>query len=165
MSVVVARAEPFREFDEFYAANYQGLCLQLLVYLGDLAEAQDVVQEAFCRALKKWQQIGAYDEPGAWVRRVAWNLAIHRFRRQGTVTRFLRRQRLEVVPGPDPTRVALIAALATLPPNHRRAVVLHHMVQLSIAEIAQQEDVAEGTVKSWLSRGRAALAAQLDQEA
>lgn len=39
--------------------------------------------------------------------------------------------------------------------------MLHYMAQLSVAEIAVQEDVAEGTVKSWLSRGRSALAAQL----
>jgi RNA polymerase sigma-70 factor (ECF subfamily) len=38
------------------------------------------------------------------------------------------------------------------------------MAQLPVAEIAAQEGVAEGTVKSWLSRGRAALAAQLKKE-
>ncbi len=162
--VVPVQAQPTRDFDEFYAASFQGLCLQLYAYLGDLAEAEDIVQEAFCRAMVRWKKISTYDEPGAWVRRVAWNLASSRFRRQRTVSRFLRKERLAHAEGPDPDRVALIAALATLPANHRRAVVLHHMVQLSIAEIAEQEDVAEGTVKSWLSRGRAALAARLTQE-
>jgi RNA polymerase sigma-70 factor (ECF subfamily) len=63
--------------------------------------------------------------------------------------------------GPSPDRVALVAALAKIPAQQRKAVVLHHLGHLSVAEIAAQEDVAEGTVKSWLSRGRAALAEHL----
>ena len=41
---------------------------------------------------------------------------------------------------------------------------MHYQAQMTIAEIAEQEGVAEGTVKSWLSRGRAALAGQLRKE-
>jgi RNA polymerase sigma-70 factor (ECF subfamily) len=145
-------------FDELYAASFQGLTLQLYAYLGDLAEAQDVVQEAFCRAYARWSRVGDYDDPLAWVRRVAWNLATSRFRRQRTVTNFLRRQRPERVAEPSPDRVALVRALATIAAAHRRALVLHYLAQLSVAEIAAQEGVAEGTVKSWLSRGRTALA-------
>jgi DNA-directed RNA polymerase specialized sigma24 family protein len=44
-------------------------------------EAQDVVQEAFCRALTQWREISTYEEPVAWVRRVAWNLATSQIRR------------------------------------------------------------------------------------
>lgn len=55
----------------------------------------------------------------------------------------------------------LTAALATLQPTLRKAFVLHYIAQLSIAEIAQQEDVAEGTVKSWLHRSRALVATYL----
>ena len=63
--------------------------------------------------------------------------------------------------GPSPDRVALTAALATLPAHLRRAVVLHYVADLSVADIARQEGVADGTVKSWLHRGRAALAVAL----
>jgi RNA polymerase sigma-70 factor, ECF subfamily len=149
------------DFDELYAASFQGLTLQLYAYLGDLSEAQDVVQEAFCRAFGKWKQISRYDDPVAWVRRVAWNLATSRFRKQRTALNFLHRQREERVAEPSPDRVALVRALAEIPAQQRRAVVLHYMAQLSVAEIAHQEGVAEGTVKSWLSRGRAALAGRL----
>jgi RNA polymerase sigma-70 factor, ECF subfamily len=161
VSVTVAPTASQADFDALYAANFQRLTLQLYAYLGDLAEAQDVVQEAFCRAFARWKSIQRYDDPVAWVRRVAWNLATTRFRRQSTVRKFLGRQREEVLEGPDPSRVALTRALATLPVAHRRAVVMHYLGQLSVAEIAVSEGVAEGTVKSWLSRGRAALAAQL----
>ena len=62
-------------------------------------------------------------------------------------------------PGPD--RVALVRALRRLPERQRQALVLHHMAGLTVAEIAADAGVAEGTVKSWLSRGRQALAAEL----
>ncbi|MEV6925444.1 SigE family RNA polymerase sigma factor [Dactylosporangium sp. NPDC051485] len=149
------------DFDEFYAAKFDVLRGQIYAYLGDRAEAQDLVQEAFCRAYSKWKKICRYDDPYAFVRRVAWNLATSRLRRQQTSMNFLRRQREEHADGPSPDRVALVAALAKIPPQLRKAVVLHYLGHLSVAEIAQQEDVAEGTVKSWLSRGRAALASHL----
>jgi RNA polymerase sigma-70 factor (ECF subfamily) len=148
-------------FDEFYAALFQRLSLQLYAYTGDVAQAQDVVQEAFCRALPRWNRIAAYDDPLSWIRKVAWNLATSRFRRLRVAQAHARRQREEHVEGPGPDRVALTRALATLPEKQRRAVVLFHLADLSITEIAEQEGVAEGTVKSWLHRGRAALAVQL----
>jgi len=148
-------------FDEFYAANFQRLTTQLYAYTGDLAQAQDLVQEAFCRALPRWDRISRFDHPLAWVRRVAWNLATSRWRRLRTVLAHAATQREEVVDGPSPDRVALIRALATLPAAQRRAVVLYHIADLSVGEIAEQERVATGTVKSWLHRARTALAAQL----
>ncbi|MGC4849004.1 RNA polymerase sigma factor [Micromonospora sp. DT15] len=150
-----------RDFDEFYATKFDVLRSQLYAYLGDRAEAQDLVQEAFCRAYTRWARIRQYDDSYAWVRRVAWNLATSRLRRQKTSAIFLRRQREEHHDGPSPDRVALVAALSKIPPKLRKAVVLHYLGQLSVAEIAVQENVAEGTVKSWLSRGRTALAGHL----
>jgi RNA polymerase sigma-70 factor (ECF subfamily) len=167
MTAVISRSEAMsigdvhRDFDEFYAMAFPILRGQLYAYLGDRAEAQDVVQEAFCRALSKWNNIGRYQDPFAWVRRVAWNLATSRFRRRKTALNFVRGQREEYAPGPSPDRIASVTALAKIPAQLRKAVVLHYIGELSIAEIAAQEDVAEGTVKSWLSRGRAALGEQL----
>jgi RNA polymerase sigma-70 factor, ECF subfamily len=149
------------DIEEFYAANVNALTLQLLAYTGDLAAAQDIVQEAFCRALPRWERISQYDDPVAWLRRVAWNLATNRWRRLRTRMEVARRDREGSVPGPDPDRVALTAALAKLPETHRRAVVLHYLADLTTADIAHQEGVAESTVRVWLHRGRVALAALL----
>ncbi|MFI6263159.1 SigE family RNA polymerase sigma factor [Micromonospora sp. NPDC051006] len=154
-------APPPLEFTSFYEAHFHRLAVQLYAYLGDHAEAQDLTQEAFCRVLERWDRISTYDDPSAWVRRVAWNLATSRLRRMRTAVRHLAGQREEHVPGPEPDRVALTAALAALPANQRRAVVLHHLAQLGVAEIADHLGAPEGTVRSWLSRGRAALASHL----
>ncbi|MGA8113808.1 MAG: SigE family RNA polymerase sigma factor [Actinocatenispora sp.] len=148
-------------FDDFYADNVRAITVQIYAYFGNLLDAQDVVQEAFCRAYPRWDKLSGYDDPVAWVRRVAWNLATSRWRRMRTAMRFARRQREEHIAGPSPDHVALTAALATLPERQRRAVVLHYLADQSIAEIARREKVAEGTVKSWLHRARGALAQQL----
>jgi RNA polymerase sigma-70 factor (ECF subfamily) len=161
-AAIDARPVAPRGFDELYAAHYADLTVQLYAYFGDQQEAQDVVQEAFCRALARWRTVSTYDDPVAWVRRVAWNLAVSRWRRTRTALTFVRRQRREEpqLPGPDGDRVALVAALATLPDSQRRAVVMHYLGDLTVAEIAEREGVPEGTVKSWLHRGRAKLADQ-----
>jgi RNA polymerase sigma-70 factor (ECF subfamily) len=148
-------------FAELYAAHVHSLTVQLFAYTGDLTVAEDLVHEAFCRALSRWKKVSGHDNPVAWVRQVAWNLARSRWRRIRVAADFARRQRPQAVEGPGPDRVALAAGLAQLPPRQRRAVILHYLADLPIAEIARLENVAEGTVKSWLHRGRAALAAYL----
>jgi RNA polymerase sigma-70 factor, ECF subfamily len=148
-------------FEDLYAAHFHALTLQINAYIGDLAEAQDLVQEAFCRAIPRWQKLSTYDNPADWVRRVAWNLAISGWHKRRTATAFLRRQREEHVEGPNPDRVALMRALAVLPKNQRRVFVLFYIAHRSVLEIAEQEDVPEGTVKSWLHRARATVAEQL----
>lgn len=150
-------------FDEVYAAHYTGLTVQLYAYFGDRQEAQDVAQEAFCRALARWSAVAAYDDPPAWIRRVAWNLAVSRWRRARTALNFLRRERHEeqVVDEPSSEWVTLVAALGQLPPVQRRAMVLHYLGDQPVAEIAAREGVAVGTVKSWLHRARTTLAGRL----
>ncbi|MEQ4305026.1 SigE family RNA polymerase sigma factor [Plantactinospora sp. B6F1] len=149
------------DFEELYAAHFQPLTVQLFAYTNDMGAAQEVVQEAFCRALARWKKIALYDDPSAWVRRVAWNLATNRWRRARTAAQFLRRQREEYSPAPNPDRVALAQALKALPARQRRAVILYYLADLPVNEIARQDGVAEATVRSWLHRGRTALAAQL----
>lgn len=149
-------------FDAFYAATAARLVRQLHAMTGELAEAQDCVQEAYARAWQRWSTVSAYDAPEAWVRQVAWRLAVSRFRRARMGAGLLRWHR----PGPDvpdlsPDRVALVAALRRLPEAQRRAIVLHHLGGLSVAEVAAETHAPTGTVKARLSRGRAALAVLL----
>ncbi|HYN93459.1 MAG TPA: SigE family RNA polymerase sigma factor [Pilimelia sp.] len=149
------------DFDALYHARYGDVVAMLHAYVGDLPEAQDLAQEAFCRAWQRWGDVAGYQDPMAWIRRVALNLATSRWRRLRVARAHARRERPGHVPGLSPDHVALVAALRRLPDDQRRAIVLHHLVDLSVAEVAHEMQVAVGTVKSWLHRGRAALAAQL----
>jgi RNA polymerase sigma-70 factor, ECF subfamily len=89
------------------------------------------------------------------------DLATSRLRRGAFIRTFLRRQRVADVEGPEPDRIDLERALAGLNERHRKAIILHYIAGLSGAEIADQERVAESTVRTWLARGRAALAERL----
>lgn len=153
------------DLQAFYAVHVAELTMQLYAYTGDMPSAQDCVQEAFCRALPRWERVMAYDNPVAWVRRVALNLASSRWRHMRTTDRFFRSQRETTVPGPEPDQVALTDALRTLPIRHRRAIVLYYLASMTTSEIAVQEGVSDATVRVWLHRGRAALAELLADDA
>jgi RNA polymerase sigma-70 factor, ECF subfamily len=117
------------------------------------------VQEAFLRAWQRWHKVSTYDEPVAWVHRVAWNLATNRWRRLVADARLrLRQGRPAAVATLGPDNVALVAALRQLPARHRQVIVLHYLADQPVAEIAADLGVPRGTVLSWLHRGRARLA-------
>lgn len=147
------------DFDAFYAATAPSLVRQVHAFTGNLAEAQDCVQEAYARAWQRWAKVREYDVPAAWVRQVACHLAVSRFRRVQVGRALL--PRTTVVPEVDPNRVALVAALKRIPEAQRLAIVLHHVADLSVEQVAAETGVPVGTVKARLSRGRAALAALL----
>lgn len=150
------------EFTEFYAASFRRLVGQLYAMTGDSAEAQDAVQEAFVRAWANRSKLDAGASPQAWVRSTAWRIAVSRWHR---ARRGRLLARLQPLPpsdsGPSPDRVALIDALRKLPAEQRRAVVLYHLCDCTVTEIAAETGAPIGTVKARLARGRAALAVQL----
>ncbi|MFF5981149.1 SigE family RNA polymerase sigma factor [Streptomyces olindensis] len=153
------------EFDVFYASAFPRLVGRVYAVTGDLAEAQDVVQEAFVRAWDRRSEMLADDAPEAWVRTVAVRLAVSRWRRARRWLELVRHHAPpEHVPGPGPEHTALVQALRRLPQAQRTAIVLHHLCDLSVEQVASETGAAVGTVKARLSRGRAALAVHLDPE-
>ncbi len=147
---------------EAYQAYYRRLVATLYGLTADYAEAQDLVQEAYARALARPKTFLDVADPEAWLRTVAVNLARTRWRRRRLLDTMIRTGRVtptpESVPGADPTRVLLVAALAKLSRPTRETIVLHHMADMSVQEVAEQLGVPVGTVKARLSRGRALLA-------
>ncbi|MGN9909999.1 SigE family RNA polymerase sigma factor [Phytohabitans sp. LJ34] len=150
-------------FDEFYRATSARMLRYGFALTGDLPEAQDLVQEAYVRAWQRWRRLAGYDHVEGWVRLVLTRLATDSWRR-------LRNRRLAArragppgdIPPPSEDTVLLVAAMRRLPTAQRRAVALHYLCDMSVAEIAVETGSSPGTVKSWLSRGRAGLAAVLD---
>ncbi|WP_203714940.1 RNA polymerase sigma factor [Asanoa siamensis] len=154
---------------EVYHASVARLTAQIFGLTGDLAEAQDAVQEAFARALAKPAALRGVQYPEAWLRTVAVNVVRTRHRRRALFDRLARSGRLRaetVVPGMSPDHVMLVAALHRLPRAVREAVVLHYLADLPVAEVAATLGCSVEAVKTRLVRGRRALAAELgDREA
>jgi RNA polymerase sigma-70 factor (ECF subfamily) len=149
-------------FDEFYLASRADLLRQLTAMTSEPELAQDVLQEAFARAWQRWSRVSELEDPRAWVRTVAWRLAISQFRRRKVADRFLagarRRPPTEATPE---DALDLDQALRLLNPVYRQALVLHDLYGYTVEQVAVECGVAVGTVKSRLSRGRAAVAASL----
>ncbi len=149
-------------FDTFYRDSRQRVFVVVYALTGNAAEAQDAVHEAFARAWQRWSTVSRYRDPEAWVRTVARRIAVSRWRKARNRLRAHHRLGEPApVAGPGPDTVALVAALARIPEAQRTAIVLHHLLGLSVAEIAAETGVAVGTVKARLSRGRQMLAGLL----
>lgn len=147
------------DFDAFYAATSSRLVRQIYLLVGDLAEAEDVVHEAYERAWRQWGRVVELDSPEAWIRTVARRLAISRWRRARNATTAWRRRAGEATaPAPSPDHVALVTALRRLPEAQRVAVILHHLADLTVEQVALETGSTPSTVKTRLVRGRAVLA-------
>ena len=68
-------------FEEFYLKDYQAVVGLAFALSGSRWLAEDLAQEAFLAAHRNWPRVSAYDQPGAWVRRVVANLSVSAFRR------------------------------------------------------------------------------------
>jgi RNA polymerase sigma-70 factor (ECF subfamily) len=150
-------------FEHFYLSEYRRVVELAYALSGNRAGAEDIAQEAFLRAHQDWRRVGRYQYPGAWVRRVAVNLATSAVRRRLIEARALARfwswePALAELPasGADFWR-----AVRSLPRRQAQAVALHYLEDLSVAEIAKVLGCAEGTVKAQLHNGREALARRL----
>lgn len=149
-------------FDTLYQTSFGRLVGQIYAMCGNVTEAQDCVQEAFVRAWDKRRTLSHDAAPEAWVRTVAYRLAVSRWRRTKQVAKLADRSLHRSSPYvPDVEHVALARALAELPADQRRAIVLHHLCDLSVADVAREVGAPVGTVKARLSRGRSALAVLL----
>lgn len=150
------------EFARFYEASFERLVGQLYAMIGDKSEAQDVVQEAFVRAWTRRGKIDRNGAPEAWIRITAWRIAASRWRRarRGTSLGSLA-EGPKSVAGPTSDRVAFIDALRKVPADQRRALVLYHLCDMTVDQVAEETGVRTGTVKARLARGRAALAPYL----
>jgi RNA polymerase sigma-70 factor (ECF subfamily) len=151
-------------FHDFYRDAYPRLVAQLYAVTTDLGEAEDVLQEAFVRAAMRWSTIRTYASPEAWVRRVAFNLALQSLRRVRRHARALLRLGPPApVPALSTDSVEVREALRRLPVGQRQVVVLYYLADLPVDQVAAELGIPTGTVKSRLMRARKELTARLDE--
>lgn len=151
-----------RDFTAFYSQWHAPLRKGVALAVGNLALADEAVDEAMTRALDRWEQIRDYDRPEGWVYRVAVNWARGVFRKQ----------KYEVLtdaapepPGRDlvPLDTDVVAAVGRLSLKLRSIVVARYYLDWSTADVATAFSLPEGTVKSRLARALARLAKDLGE--
>ena len=148
---------------EVYEASYRRLVAQAYAVAGDRVEAEDAVQEAFARAVAAGDRFRRVDNPEAWLRTVALNVLRRRWRRASLFRALTPRLATPTdVPGISEDHVAVVEGLRSLPFPQRETLALFYLGDLSVQEIAATLGVADGTVKSRLTRGRTALAAVME---
>jgi RNA polymerase sigma-70 factor (sigma-E family) len=151
------------EFDAFYLGSSRRVLGQMYAMTGNRAEAEDAVAEAYLKAWDRWDTVRDCDSPEAWVRRVASRIAVSSWRKAVNRLKAHHRETIDQqVDGLSPDHVALVHALRQIPADQRRVIVLHHLVGLSVGEIAHEVGAPTGTVKARLARGRQAMAAHLN---
>lgn len=150
--------------EDLYLGSYSRLVGIVGAVSGDRHEAEEAVQEAFIRLMGRWSSVSAFDDPEAWVRKVALGKVADRRRKTRNGLRAVRRlDPAGSTPGPDGTAVDLANALERLP-REQRAVIVLRGLGLDLASIAEELDVPVGTVKSRLNRARAALSPLLRED-
>lgn len=154
-------------FGDFYREEYGAVVKLTFALSGRWAVAEEATQEAFIRALTRWED-GRLRRPDAWVRTVAVNLARSRLRRIGAELRALARR------GPDhefeepdllpADSTEFWKAVRSLPRRQAEAVGLFYLEDRPVRQVAELMGCAEGTVKALLHQARGRLAAILDPQ-
>jgi RNA polymerase sigma-70 factor (sigma-E family) len=149
------------EFAEFYAAAWDDCLRVVLVSVGDLDLAEDLVAEGFARAWMSWRKVRQHPAPRAWVVRAALNLRVS----------WWRRRRREVAlddydvaaPGGQDCglEAELVTALRRLPMRQREVITLRLLLDLDTETSARVLGISGGTVSVHLHRALNALRREL----
>lgn len=157
----------FREsFQAFYQREVRSVVGLAYVLSGSRTAAEDLAQEGFVAALRNWDRIGRYDNPGAWVRRVVSNRSGSRFRRLAAEARArLRLEELDyTIPEVDVDAVHIWDEVRRLPTRQAQVIALCYYDRCSIADTARILECSETTVKTHLRRARETLGRRLGEE-
>jgi RNA polymerase sigma-70 factor (ECF subfamily) len=148
------------DFAAFYDREIRSVVGLTYVLSGSRAGAEDLAQDAFLAAYRHWNRISLYENPGAWVRRVAANRAISAGRRRVAEAKTLVRLsgaritfRELSVDNKD-----LWSAVRQLPPRQAQVIALRYWDHRTTHEIAEILELSEATIKSHLQRARQTLA-------
>ncbi len=152
---------------ERHSAKILGYCMH---QLGSREEAEDAVQTTFMNAFRALGRGVVPEAETAWLFKIAENVCLSRRRSSW------RRGRIEspsdfgvieeIVPGPSRQRDELIGiedALASMPEQQRRAILLREWQGLSYREVADELELSQSAVETLIFRARRSLAQGLEQ--
>ncbi|MEY2415693.1 MAG: hypothetical protein QOH53_1027 [Ilumatobacteraceae bacterium] len=152
------------DFESFYVDTGRRMLSLAYSLTGNWGDAEDLVQEAYAAAHRRWSVVGSYDDPAGWVRRVITNRSVSRWRRLShelNVRQRLAARSVQTSTAAEPVNEQFWQAVRTLPRQQMAAVVLYYVEDQSVDAIAAALGCAAGTVKTQLFRARRTLADRL----
>jgi RNA polymerase sigma-70 factor (sigma-E family) len=153
-----------------YAAHYRSLVRLAAQLVGDVGTAEEVVQDSFVAMHGSWRRLRDADKALAYLRRCVVNRSRSVLRHRAVVDRNAPKPAV-AMPSAEQSALALLecsvvaAALRTLSPRQREALVLRYYADLSEAQIASMMGISKGSVKSHTARAMSALRSVLESEA
>jgi len=132
-------------FIVFYEQAYPRVTAALAYTLSDVDLAREATDEAMLRAYQRWDVVGGYDNPGAWVHRVGLNWARSFHRRLARKLPLASARNVELPPLAEPT---IRQALLDLDEGARAVIVCRLLLDWSVEDTAQALGIRPGTVKS-----------------
>ncbi len=158
MAYKSCRAE---DFEVFVTRHENRLYRTALAIMGNISDAEDVMQEAFLRAYEKAPEFETDEHEKAWLIRVTVNLCKGRLRSPW-------RKRTEALlasyPAAEPEQYELLEQILALPPKYRAAIHLFYYEGYSVKDISGLTGQKEATVRSLLTRARHRLKSVLKEE-
>ena len=152
-------------FTDWYRREWREVVGLGYVLTGNRAVAEDLAQDAFAAAERKWATVSLLDRPGAWVRRVVVNKSVSRLRRLGAERRALQRMGRNDLSTTDLDIDAQIAevwaAVRGLPRRQAQIVALVHFDGMTVTEAAELVGCGRETARTHLRRGKTTLAQRL----
>ncbi len=150
------------EYASFYRAEFPYVVRTSYLIVHDRQRAEDAAQEAFIQLFTHWNKVSRYQQPGAWVRRVAIRIAARSARRESL------RPGLEQGTAPPPAfipqDVDLLNAIKQLPPQQRAAVALFYFEDRPLPEVAHILGCSHAAAKVHVFNARKRLAGLLGEE-
>lgn len=154
-------------FAALYRSEYRGLVSLAWGLTGSRETAEDIAQEALLSLHRRWERGDSVDNPAAYVRRACTNLAASWMRRRMAEARaFLRVGTPQgSLPALDEGTESFWSEVRRLPRRQAQVIALFYGYSMSVAEISETLQMAPGTTKTHLHRGRHTLASRLGVEA
>jgi RNA polymerase sigma-70 factor (sigma-E family) len=153
-----------------YQMHYRPLVRLAALLVGDIALAEDVVQDCFVAMHGAWRRLEDADRAKHYLRRSVINRSRSVLRHRAVAGRYLSRTWMPDIPSAEDSalesweRSVVVSALATLPVRQREALVLRYYAGLPDPRVAAVMGISEGAVKRHIWRALTSLRAALETE-
>ena len=165
-----AQAGSASDLEALFRAHWPRAYRAAYLVIHDAAGAEDVAQEAFLAAVRALDRFDSRRPFGPWLHRIVINRAIDWARARALRHEVGAEEAVAAAPAPESADVAarpsedVLAALASLTPDHRAVIVLRYLLEYSPGEISRILELPRGTVNSRLRRGLDALQGVVEEE-